>query len=242
MLLVLAGTGRCPASEVCIVSASSFSSLSAHQPETAAVSRSGSLALNRATRLPSSSPPQAQLSALHPLFSLYHLQLAFILSLRVLFPSLQCRLLLPPTVDQRRSGHRSGCAALLCVRLIFSSPPLAAMAGGFEGRSSATTTRGVEQVRSRSACAFLILPEHCGNSSRSTRKTWASSLRAPMSLLFFSCLFRFHLCISLNEGDVLPLLRVSFSVGKPVATLHFVQNKACQLDSMMRVISYECLI
>ena len=155
MLLVLAGTGRCPASEVCIVSASSFSSLSAHQPETAAVSRSGSLALNRATRLPSSSPPQAQLSALHPLFSLYHLQLAFILSLRVLFPSLQCRLLLPPTVDQRRSGHCSGCAALLCVRLIFSSPPLAAMAGGFEGRSSSTTTRGVEQVRSRSACAFF---------------------------------------------------------------------------------------
>ena len=65
MLLVLAGTGRCPASEVCIVSASSLSSLSAHQPETAAVSRSGSLPpSNRAARLPlSHRPPFPKLSS-----------------------------------------------------------------------------------------------------------------------------------------------------------------------------------
>jgi hypothetical protein len=85
--------------------------------------------LNRAQL--ASRPLPCPSSALSSAPSLYHLLLAFILSPRVLFPSLQWRLLLPPTVDHRRSGLRAGrCPPLRPLNLPRWLQWLAALRGG----------------------------------------------------------------------------------------------------------------
>lgn len=227
------------ASVCCCLSASSLSSLSAPRPapaKIAAVSRSDSLpsllesrsspGSDLITHQSPSSPPSLppSTSALTSAPSLY-LPLAFTLSLRLVlsfcrFNAIFCSF---PLLIKGGFGASLAVLALLSVRLIF---PLAAMVGGFQGRSSSIANRGVEQV-----CTYpfflSLLPEHCGTPSRSTRKTWPAA--SALLCFRFCCSFQFRLCILFY---MFFLFFASLSLEETIITLHFIQNKACALDSM----------
>lgn len=122
--------------------------------------------LNRAARLSSTVLKLPSLSLYLLLSSILSLQRSF-RHFTAIFSSI-------PLLIKGGSGLGFAQASRCCrlsVRLVLCSY-LPAMAEGFEWRTSATTTRGVEQVCSSSSCAFP--PENCGTSSRSTHNICAA--------------------------------------------------------------------